>query len=708
MELTSFLLALEPTPQVLHQEPLIPLAILATVILLVPILGDRLGIPRSLGFVLAGIILNPTGLNLLNDKLPAMEPLANASLFYLMLVAGLELDWEKWSRIKVKAIRWGGLNLLISLAIGWGWGVISGLGVSVGLIVGLLYASYTAIVYPIVQNLGVANNRAIATAIGSKLVSDAIAVLLVAFCVSIFRYQLNVAQSISLFGWLIIYTTVILVGFDWAGREFFGRSGEDEGNQYLFVCVAAFLAAVSAQWMHIDIIFGAFIAGLAVNNILCDGPVKQRIILIGDCGFLPLFLIYVGLLIKTPQFIVHIFNWQFLAFLTTILFVNKLLIALSGKTLEAYNWRETLTVWSLFLPQINLTLVLALVCWRQQIISGVIFDYAVATMLIGSTLAVVMAPRTARQLSAPANFSAPSTQTSFPIAQQLPTIIVPVYNPQTQQHLIEMAILLGKQAQSRIVPLAIAKASANMDSPRLVSSLQRSQRLLERAEAIANFLGATAEPRLRIDDAFAQGISRVAKEENASLIIIGWGKNTGIRARLFGNVIDNVLWASHCPVAVTRLIESPSKIQRILVPIENISEPAIQPILFAQLIAQSNQAQVTLLHVCQRRTSDRHINHRRQQINEFVQELQLVNPPEVQIIAHESITQAILQAARLYDLVVFPFSRKYGVSGSIAIGDITNQVARQISCSVIMLGEPQRGDYVPLVPTTTTNRPATV
>ena len=39
----------------------------------------------------------------------------------------------------------------------------------------------------------------------------------------------------------------------------------------------------------------------------------------------------------------------------------------------------------------------------------------------------------------------------------------------------------------------------------------------------------------------------------------------------------------------------------------------------------------------------------------LVSKLALPNPPEIQIIAHENVAQAILQAARLYDLVVLPF-----------------------------------------------------
>lgn len=177
---------------------------------------------------------------------------------------------------------------------------------------------------------------------------------------------------------------------------------------------------------------------------------------------------------------------------------------------------------------------------------------------------------------------------------------------------------------------------------------------------------------------------------------MGWGKRTGLRAKLFGNVIDSVLWSSHCPVAVTRLVESPNKIQRILVPLENLMSPTLQPVHFAQILAEANQAQVTVLNVCERRTSSSKIAARRSQLALVVAKVAPSNPPDIQIIAHENVAQAILQAARLYDLVVLPFNRSKTIPGDVAISDVTTQLARQLSCSIVMLGEPQRGQTATL------------
>jgi hypothetical protein len=46
------------------------------------------------------------------------------------------------------------------------------------------------------------------------------------------------------------------------------------------------------------------------------------------------------------------------------------------------------------------------------------------------------------------------------------------------------------------------------------------------------------------------------------------------------------------------------------------------------------------------------------------------------------------QAARLYDLVVLPFIRNRTSPGALAISDVTTLLVRQLTCSIVMLGEP--------------------
>ena len=82
---------------------------------------------------------------------------------------------------------------------------------------------------------------------------------------------------------------------------------------------------------------------------------------------------------------------------------------------------------------------------------------------------------------------------------------------------------------------------------------------------------------------------------------MGWSQ-TGLRSRLFGNVIDGVFWSAHCPVAVMHLLKEPIDMHQILVPIKSLNAQARLTIEFAQLFAETNQAAITLLHVSDRQT----------------------------------------------------------------------------------------------------------
>jgi Kef-type K+ transport system membrane component KefB/nucleotide-binding universal stress UspA family protein len=695
MELLSQVLLLQvltskASSNFLGKEPIIPLAILLIVILTVPIIFERLKLPGLVGLVLSGIALGPNGWNFFSTESPVISLLSGIGLVYLMFVAGLNVDLEQFRRRKNRAIGFGTLAFSIPLLMGIIIGRIFNFDWNSSILIGSLFASHTLVAYPIVSRLGVINNDAVNVTINTTIFTDIAALLVLAICIALKTGDFSIVHIFALISSLTIYSIIVLVGFDWAGKEFFRRSGDDEGNQFLFVLLVVFLSAVGAQLIGVEKIIGAFLAGLAVNDAIGEGPVKEKIVFIGSVLFIPIFFVDLGLLVNIPVFFTNAATIKLTLLVIIGLISSKFIAAMLAKVIYRYNWQESLTMWSLSVPQVGVTLAVAVVGYRGGLFTPTILHSVVALMLVTSTLG----PFITRQVALGLNTSEDEVEVTTPYpnteTENLSfSILVPVYNPQTQQYLIEMAALLARQASGRIIPLAIATAAAHMDAPRLETAMIRSQRLLSKATALSRVFGVEAEPLLRIDDAFAKGIIRAAREQNASLIIMGWGKRTGLRARLFGNVIDSVLWASHCPVAVTRLVESPKKIQRILVPVENLISPALQPVQFAQILAEANQAQVTVLNVCDRRTSSSKIAWRRSQLSLLVSNLSLTNPPDIQIIAHENEAQAILQASRLYDLVVLPFTRNRTSPGGLAMSDVTTHLARQLTCSIIMLGEPQ-------------------
>lgn len=678
----------------LQEEPIVAFAILLAVILLVPPLFERLRLPGLVGLLLAGIILGPHGLDLLRQESEALKLLSDIGLLYLMFVAGLEIDIEQFQKVKYRSIGFGSLTFMIPLIMGTLVGRLFGFEWVGAVLLGSLFASHTLLAYPIISRLGVVNNEAVTVTIGATIFTDIGALLVLAICVAINAGDFTIWSLLILLGSLGLYSAIVLFGFDWAGREFFRRSGEDQGNQFLFVLLAIFLAAVGAELIGIEKIVGAFLAGLAVNDAVGQSSVKEKVVFVGSVLFIPIFFVDLGLLVDIPAFIESIASIWLTLIIVVGLIASKFLAALVTKQIYGYNWREFLTMGSLSIPQVGATLAATLVGYRAGILSEAVLNSVIVLMLVTATLGPWITTRAANGLALTESAAPPELEPALlgnsPQApDQTFTVIVPVYNPRTQQYLIELAALLAHHQGGRVVPLAITLGRGNMDAPRLEAALQRSQRLLQSATDLSQTYGVTAEPLLRIDDRVAQGINRASREQEASLVVMGWSQRTGLRARLFGNVINEVLWGSHCPVAVTRLLGSPRQFQRILVPIDNLSQQTVRKIRFAQILADTNQAQVTLLHVCDRHTS---VNRRAwvdRQMELLVAKLAANHPFESQVVADDDVVRSILKTSRDFDLMILR-SRRYRTAGGIAISDVTTQVVQHLRCSVVILGEPHQ------------------
>jgi nucleotide-binding universal stress UspA family protein len=162
-----------------------------------------------------------------------------------------------------------------------------------------------------------------------------------------------------------------------------------------------------------------------------------------------------------------------------------------------------------------------------------------------------------------------------------------------------------------------------------------------------------------------------------------------LRSRLFGTLTDNVFWAAHCPVAVTRLLDEPIQLKRILVPVKNTLINTLRTVRFAQLFANANQSTVTLLHICDRRTPPEQTHAFETELSQWLSQSPFQVATELKIVASEDAAKTILQFSQSHDLVIMRSMRRRTVAG-LAVSDVTTDVIQALTCSVILFGEPHR------------------
>ena len=699
-----FLFLVEPAAETLR-SPVTTFVLLLAIVLAIPPLFERLKLPGLVGLLAAGVVFGGSGLGWLKADSETMKLFSEIGKIYLMFVAGLEIDLALFKQTRNKSMTYGLMTFLLPFLGGLGVGLLFGYGLLAAVLIGSLLASHTLLAYPIVQKFGVVDDEAVTVTVGATIFTDIGSLLVLAICLGISSGDFSAIKLLTLLGSLGLYAIAILYGLNQLGKIFFRRTGKDEGNQFLFVMLAVFLAAVCAQLIGVENIIGAFLAGLAINSIVGDGPVKEKTEFIGSVLFIPMFFINMGLLLDLNAFESILRSINVPLSIVAALLLTKALAALLAKQLYGYSSLQGLTMWSLSIPQVAATLAAALVGYEAEIINSQVFNSVILLMLVTAILGPLVTASAAKRLALQEDFEAVEPIEWLPQPSEIPeafSVVVPVYNSETERSLLQLAAAITKDAQGRIMPLAIALAQPQMDAPQLSRALARCRQQLAETEAISDELNTAIAPKIRVDYSVAQAICHVSREEDANLIILGMPRRTRSKQRLrlanplsghltnqlSGSIQDKVMWSAHCPVVAARLLAPLKEMKSILIPIEQPSVMTLRVLRLAQVLAWENKAKITLLHVCSPRISELHQARVEKQLQVLIDRLPSANRNiEIQLLKRDHVVATIVKEARQHDLVVVRSQRRR-VGNALTIGKSTAPLLEQLPGSVILVGEP--------------------
>src|SRR5690554_476442 len=130
------------------EEPVGIFLIIIAVVLISPLLIERLRLPGIIGLIVGGIFIGPNVLGLLEIG-PSIELLSTVGLIYLMFNAGLEIDQRQFSQVRNKAIVFGLLIFTIPLVPGIAVARMFGLDWPSSILMGSVLSSHTLVSFPI-------------------------------------------------------------------------------------------------------------------------------------------------------------------------------------------------------------------------------------------------------------------------------------------------------------------------------------------------------------------------------------------------------------------------------------------------------------------------------------------------------------------------------------------------------------------------------
>jgi nucleotide-binding universal stress UspA family protein len=178
-------------------------------------------------------------------------------------------------------------------------------------------------------------------------------------------------------------------------------------------------------------------------------------------------------------------------------------------------------------------------------------------------------------------------------------ILIPVANPITAEELIRLGSALLEKRTGQLTALGIVEVPEGMPLSEGATRARHARRLLQRVLDFAPE-GTTIHPIVRIGRHAAEGIIEASGEQEADLIIFGWGgklpvARDGHGPTVFSPTIDEVVRDAPCDIAVVKQRGS-GEIRRVLVPVRG-GPHAELAIRFADAIARRHDAEVVALHL---------------------------------------------------------------------------------------------------------------
>jgi CPA2 family monovalent cation:H+ antiporter-2 len=312
LDLTSSLAALEAgaaagSPSPWANSDLAAVAAVFGAALVVAWLMRAVRLPAILGFLIAGVIIGPSALNLVPQD--RVQFFAELGLVLLLFTVGLELSPGPLLRMGGRLLAAAGLQisattlvtaaaLRLGLSVPWNAAIIAGLAVSL---------SSTAIVLKHLSDRGEVDSPAGALTAGVLLIQDvaviAVLILLPLFAGTAGPLRSTVVGKASLaLGGLVVVTLAAWRLMPLLVNLVFRFGGQELMTLFAIVmaCTGAWLASL-ANWSWA---LGSFIAGLLLAQTDLRHQLRAEITPFRD-AFNALFFISIGMLVDLELFVRH-------------------------------------------------------------------------------------------------------------------------------------------------------------------------------------------------------------------------------------------------------------------------------------------------------------------------------------------------------------------------------------------------------------------
>ena len=539
-----------------------PIAIFLVVLLialLTPMLLRRLRIPHMVGMILAGMLVGPHVLNLIPfDR--SIDVFGKVGLYYIMFLAGMEIDISSLRSNMGKGVTFGLLSFLFPALLGYvSSRFLLHYGVATSLLVASMFASHTLMAFPTVSRYGLGHRPVVSIAVGGTVLTVTLAILMLAGVECSFKDQdlngLWLGMALKMLAALVLVFYAMPQLSRWFLRHY-----KDGVLQFVFVLAMAFASALLTEIAGFQGVLGAFFAGLALNQQVPKlSSLMNRVEFVGNALFFPYFLVSIGMMADLSAFAQSWEGWKVALIMTVAVLLGKMLAARSTQWLYGMRPSEGRLLFGLSSGRAAVTLAVVMIGFNIilgyndagqpiRLINEYVFNGSIVMILVCCLVSSMATERGARQMLLEGDHE---RQTG----QEAANLLVPVSNPKAIGDLVQQAVYM-RSPQDGLYMLSVVEDNRDMDRRQCSS-------LLDMAAQFAAATGVESHQVMRFDTDVAAGIRHAAREYHSAEVLMGipaqmsWQRHVDRLAFMVEHVRLNLF--------ITRFQQAPGQLRRMMV-----------------------------------------------------------------------------------------------------------------------------------------------
>lgn len=524
--------------------------IILLVVLVVPILMTRIRFPQIAGLIVAGVLIGPGCLGILQSD-PVLDFISSTGLLFIMFFAGLEIDLEEMKKNKVWGIGFGVLTFAVPWILCYLTGNhLAGMAPASAGIMACILGSHTLVSYPIISRYGQGRRKSVTISIAGALVAILLALITYAIVQASasgqeFNPMLFTAK-------VAVYAVVVIFLFPRVARLFFSQV-KSSFSHFLFVLIMLALSCGLAQLAGIESILGAFLAGLVLNRYIPkSSPLMNRLDFVGNTLFVPVFLVSTGMMIDIKAMIGDFGVLYLFAIIFTAGTAGKWIVALVTQKIGHMTACDRHILFGLSESHAAGALAIAMGAYAVGLLDNTALSSTVLIVLFSCIISNLETERGARKLHAQEQAEQSSHTDN--------RLLVALTGSNTLQAIMDTAMTLYHKKDRGMVGLYVTVGGDHTQK-----YMQDGRTRLQDAQRIAASADIPFTSQNRLGNNITESIIHASTEFDTTQLLMGLPLKPDITSRYYESIIRSLTEGIRGQIVLQRFMRPMNTIRRITV-----------------------------------------------------------------------------------------------------------------------------------------------